>query len=120
MSSEGKHEVGWQAYYLIFNVLILLTLTTVAISYVNFVNHAGNIIAAMVVAVIKASLVVVFFMHMKYEGRLNRFTAIFALSLFGLAVTVFCTDFIFLGTYENSHQVGKLLHHAAAAAMGAE
>jgi cytochrome c oxidase subunit 4 len=113
MSKEGAHEPGWQAYYMIFNILILLTLTTVAISYVNFVNHAGNIIAAMCVAIVKATLVLLFFMHQKYEGKLNRYTAIFALSLFGLAVTVFCVDFLWLGTYEVSHQVGKaLVHHA--------
>src|SRR5437867_3606734 len=111
MSKEGGHEMGWGGYYLIFNVLILLTITTVSISYITFVNHAGNIIAAMAVATIKATLVVLFFMHQKYEGKLNRFTAIFALSLFGLAVLVFCCDFIFLGTYSHSHQVGQLLVH---------
>jgi cytochrome c oxidase subunit 4 len=53
------------------NVLIALavgTFLTVAIAQVHL-GHWGNIFVGLLVATIKASLVVLFFMHLKYEQR---------------------------------------------------
>ena len=53
------------------NVLIALavfTFVTVAISRVHF-GRVGNIGVGLLIATVKASLVVMFFMHLKYEQR---------------------------------------------------
>jgi len=44
------------------------TALTVAASYVHL-GHWGNILLGLAIATIKASLVVMFFMHLKYEQR---------------------------------------------------
>ena len=46
----------------------MLTFVTVAISRVHF-GRVGNIGVGLLIATIKASLVVMFFMHLKYEQR---------------------------------------------------
>lgn len=114
MSAEavGKHEEqGWGTYYVVFNALIFLTVVTVAISYFDLgaiitalvprleIGHGANIFLGLVVAVIKASLVVWFFMHQKYEEGVNRFAFGFCISLFLMVLVAFTFDFVWLGTY---------------------
>ena len=48
--------------------LLVLTGVTVAVSQIEL-GDVGNIIVGLLIAVIKASLVVLFFMHLKYEAR---------------------------------------------------
>lgn len=56
-------------YYLVFIVLILLTLTTTGIAYLDL--GIFNPVAAVAIAVCKASLVVLFFMHVRDSIRLT-------------------------------------------------
>jgi cytochrome c oxidase subunit 4 len=68
--------------------LFVLTAATVAISRVNL--GALNVVAALAIAAVKASLVALFFMHLKYQGRFKAviFTAsvLFAVLLVGFVV----------------------------------
>jgi cytochrome c oxidase subunit 4 len=52
----------------VFTALLLLTVVTVLVSYVDL--GAGNVVVALLIASAKASLVALFFMHLKGEGRL--------------------------------------------------
>jgi len=49
--------------------LLILTVVTVAISTHDFGGKTPNYIVGVLVAVVKASLVVLFFMHLKYEQK---------------------------------------------------
>lgn len=57
-----------KAYLNVLIALAVLTFVTVAISRWHF-GRAGNITVGLLVASVKASLVVLFFMHLKYEQR---------------------------------------------------
>jgi len=52
----------------VFAALLLLTVITVLVSYVDL--GLGNVAVAMLIASVKASLVALFFMHLKSEDRL--------------------------------------------------
>mgnify|MGYP001300009792 CR=1 FL=1 len=52
----------------VFAVLLLLTVVTVLVSYVDL--GRGNVVVALLIASVKASLVALFFMHLKGESRL--------------------------------------------------
>ena len=65
----SQHLVPIRVYYLIFGILMLCTGLTVAIAFVDL--GALNVIAALAIAVFKATLVVLFFMHVKYSTRLT-------------------------------------------------
>lgn len=63
------------SYFVVGGLLLLLTVITVAASYKNWGEDFGggfatNITIAMVIATIKATLVLLYFMHMKYEDKL--------------------------------------------------
>jgi caa(3)-type oxidase subunit IV len=94
-------------YAEVFGLLAALTVLTVTMSYVNVgavlnipeVGRAANIIAGLIVAFIKAGLVIWIFMHMNHETKVNRFVFIFALCLLGVFFVATALDFEWLGTY---------------------
>lgn len=85
MSSE--HIVPTRVYYMVFAALLVLTGVTTAIAYVDLGRF--NIVVALAIAIFKASLVVLFFMHIKYSTTLTK--AIVCSGVIFLIVMVFFT-----------------------------
>lgn len=71
-SAHGAHEqhVSLRAYWTVFAALIILTVITVGASRIDF--GALNAIVAFGIASVKASLVLGYFMHLKYDNMMNR------------------------------------------------
>jgi cytochrome c oxidase subunit 4 len=65
----SEHIVSRKVYFAIFGALMVFTALTV---YVAFLDLGGalNTIVALTIAVIKATLVVLYFMHVRYSARL--------------------------------------------------
>ena len=76
-------------YYTIFGALMVLTAVTVGVAFINL--GSLNFPVAIAIAVTKATLVILFFMHVKYASRLAKMIvgmAFFFLAvLFGLTLT---------------------------------
>ena len=71
--SHGSHAAEHAAhppvpYFAIFGTLCVFTIVTIGASFVEL-GKAGNVILALAIAAFKASLVMLFFMHLKYEKR---------------------------------------------------
>ncbi len=58
-----------RVYYLVFVTLILLTLVTVDVAFYNF--GFLNISIAMAIATVKATIVAMYFMHLRYNPKLT-------------------------------------------------
>ena len=88
-----EHVVPKSLYLMIFGALMVLTLITVAVAFVDLGNL--NVLVAMTVAVIKATLVVLFFMHVRWSTRLTWIVAasgfVWLLILFGLTLSDYMT-----------------------------
>jgi cytochrome c oxidase subunit 4 len=65
----ADHILPKRVYYIIFGILIACTYLTVQIAFLDLGRL--NTVAALVIAVFKATLVVLFFMHVKYSTRLT-------------------------------------------------
>ncbi|MGE3176464.1 MAG: cytochrome C oxidase subunit IV family protein [Vicinamibacterales bacterium] len=63
------HIVPTSTYFAIFALLMLGTAITVAVAYVDL--GVLNTAVALAIACTKATLVVLFFMHVKYSSRLT-------------------------------------------------
>lgn len=91
-------------YLLIGATLIVFTIITVALSYVELPTHGLNILVGMIVAAFKASLVALIFMHLNHESSLIykvlAFTCTFALALFVLTIFSVSNPLVFDGFYE--------------------
>ena len=75
MSEHNEHEhhiVSPKIYAAIFAALLVLTGLTVAASFAEL--GIFNPIIALGIAVVKATLVVLFFMHVKYSTKLTKLT----------------------------------------------
>ena len=83
------HVAPKTLYYTIFGALMVLTIVTVEVATHNF--GALNFPVAIGIAITKATLVILFFMHAKYSSKLTKLfvgTAFFFLSiLLGLTMT---------------------------------
>lgn len=92
---ELGHIVPFSVYFKVFISLIVLTAFTVAISRVDFAEFGHpvlNIVVAMLVASVKALLVVLFFMHLKYENPVTWLYAIFPIILLFTLIAGVFTD----------------------------
>jgi cytochrome c oxidase subunit IV len=76
-------------YYAIFATLLVLTGITVGVAFINL--GPFNFPVAISIAIIKATLVVLFFMHVKYSSRLTKLIIgtgfFFLMVLFTLTLT---------------------------------
>jgi cytochrome c oxidase subunit 4 len=68
--SEHPHTVSLRTYFGVFIALIVLTLVTYNAAYMDFGSHSLNVVVAIGIAITKATLVILFFMHVKYGKRL--------------------------------------------------
>ncbi len=89
MSEQGHpdHIVKPVMYLAILTTLLALTGLTVSAAYVNLGRF--NIVVALVIATMKATLVVLFFMHAKYSPR--RIQLVIFAGIFWLAILLFMT-----------------------------
>ncbi len=89
MSEEKKHIVGNRTFLFVWAALITLTAITVTVAEL----HLGrfSMLTALVIASLKAGLVLWFFMHLKYESRL--FKWLFLAPVVTLAVIIGFTFF---------------------------
>ena len=62
-------------YYAIFGALLVLTYVTVAVSEVIDLGRFNTIVAP-TIAVVKALLVVLFFMHVRHSTRLTKLVVV--------------------------------------------
>jgi len=86
---DHSHEHGWKGYLYILLILLVLTIITVTASRIDFGSSTANVVIAMTIATIKATLVALFFMHLKDDKPINGL--IFVSTLLFLAVFLgFC------------------------------
>ena len=69
MSAGSDHVVPVKIYFAIFAALMVLTAITVWVAFLDL--GAMNTFVALGIAVTKATLVVLFFMHVKYSSKLT-------------------------------------------------
>lgn len=82
--AHAEHSHGGAALYArTLIALLFLTVVTIAASYVDF--GSGNVVIALLIATMKATLVALFFMHLRYEKKVNAVIA--------------CAGFLFLGIF---------------------
>jgi cytochrome c oxidase subunit 4 len=83
----AAHTVSRSVYFMVFGALMVLTAVTVAVAFVDL--GFLNIVVAMSIAVTKAVLVILFFMHLRYGSHLTWIWA--GASFFWLAILLSLT-----------------------------
>lgn len=92
MEEAQHHIVSPVVYVIIGGTLLVLTGVTVGASYLEL--GIFNPIVAIAIACIKAVLVVLFFMHVKYSSKLTKLTVAAGFLTFCVLITMTMTDYI--------------------------
>ena len=82
-------------YYAIFGALMVLTAVTVAVAFVNL--GSLNFPVAIAIAITKATLVVLFFMHVKYSSQLTKLFVVMAFFFLAILFSLTMTDYLSRG-----------------------
>ena len=91
----AEHIVPKRVYYTVFAILMLCTLLTVAIASVDL--GVFNTVAALTIAVVKATLVVLYFMHVKYSTRLTWAVVVGSVFWLGILLVLTMSDYLTRG-----------------------
>ena len=87
----SDHILPTRVYYTIFGILMFCTYLTVQIAFLDL--GVFNIVAALAIAVFKAVLVVLFFMHVKYSSRLTWAVVIGSVFWLGILLALTLSDY---------------------------
>jgi cytochrome c oxidase subunit 4 len=83
--------VSRSTYFAIFVSLMVLTGVTTAVAFFDL--GVANPVVALSIAVLKASLVVLFFMHMRWSSRLTMIVGGAALFWLGILLVLTMSDY---------------------------
>ncbi|HEY0080615.1 MAG TPA: cytochrome C oxidase subunit IV family protein [Pyrinomonadaceae bacterium] len=93
----SEHIVSRTVYFVIFGALLVLTFLTVVAA--NFDFGAMNDVVAMTIAVAKAMLVILFFMHVRYSSRLIWVVVAGAFFWLGILLVLTMADYLSRGWF---------------------
>lgn len=85
----AEHIVSRTVYFVIFGALIVLTIATYLAAQIHFQREAINTVIALAIAVTKATLVILYFMHVRYSPRLT--WVVVTAGFFWLAIMIVLT-----------------------------
>jgi len=91
----AEHTVTKKQYSLVFGALLLLTFVTTAVGMMDLGRL--NVVVALVIAVIKAMLVVLFFMHIYWSTKLTRVVVVSGVAWLALLLWLTLTDVLSRG-----------------------
>src|ERR1041385_2865480 len=87
----SEHIVSKKTYYSILTALMVGTAITVGAAFVNL--HNFNIVVALIIAGIKATLVIFFFMHVKFSSKLTKLWVALGFIWLALMLAITLTDY---------------------------
>jgi cytochrome c oxidase subunit 4 len=88
----SEHVLPKRVYYTIFAILMFCTYLTVQIAFLDL--GPFNAIGALGIAVFKAVLVILYFMHVKYSTRLTWAVVIGSVFWFAILLTLTLSDYL--------------------------
>ena len=91
----STHVVPRSVYYRVFATLLVLTFVTVEVAFVDL--GILNTIVALGIACTKATLVILFFMHVRYSTRLTRLVIVGGLLWLAILLLLTLSDFFTRG-----------------------
>ncbi|MBE0641990.1 MAG: cytochrome C oxidase subunit IV family protein [Bacteroidales bacterium] len=90
--NENHHITPFSSHLLILGALIVLTVVTVAITWTNL--GVWNTTAAMLIAGLKAALVLFYFMHLKFDQKIYRIMVFLVLAVFAAVLILTFFDYL--------------------------
>jgi cytochrome c oxidase subunit 4 len=92
MAKHADYAAHRRTYYVIFGLLMLCTYLTWQVAYFDL--GAFNTVAALGIAIFKATLVILFFMHVKESTRLTWAVVLGSVFWLGILIVLTMSDYL--------------------------
>jgi cytochrome c oxidase subunit IV len=92
MSKENGHISSYKDHLMVLAILITLTVITVAITSIEL--SAFNTAAALLIASFKATIVLLYFMHLRFDQRVFLIMTVLVLALVFVVIGITVFDYI--------------------------
>lgn len=92
--SEGAHPT-LKVYFVVFTALVIGTILTYEVAKIDL--GLWNPVIALIIACTKATLVVLFFMHVRYSSKLTMLTVAIGFFWLLIMITLDLTDYLTRG-----------------------
>ena len=96
VSPEEAHHVGYRTYVNVWLALVGLTIVTVAAALADLKQLA--IFTAILIATVKSTLVLLYFMHLRFEKKIFAIMFIAAIVTYAIFLGLTFTDYSFRGS----------------------
>lgn len=90
---EEQHLLPYSLYFKVWLALLILTGLTIWVSTVHL--YKWHVFAAMLIATVKVSLVVLYFMHVRFENKLIWVMILAALITYAIFVSLTFADYYY-------------------------
>lgn len=91
---EEKHElIPYKVFVLVWLALVVLTLITVSAAQMNIGNW--SVLIALIVTPLKSMLVLLYFMHLKYEADVFKYMFLVAIVVLAIVIGITFVDYSF-------------------------
>ena len=92
-SQEEHHIIPDRIYLSVWLGLVLLTVITVGVSYLDMKKF--TVFTAMLIATVKASLVLLYFMHIRFEKKMFAIMVFVVMAVFAVFIVLTFSDYPF-------------------------
>jgi len=93
MSKENSHISAYKDHLLVLAILITLTVITVAITSIEL--NAFNTAAAMFIASCKAAIVLLYFMHLRFDQKIFLIMTFLVIALLVVVIGITFIDYFY-------------------------
>ncbi|HPS62505.1 MAG TPA: cytochrome C oxidase subunit IV family protein [Bacteroidales bacterium] len=93
MSSESVHITPYRMHAWVLIALLTLTFVTITVTWIDL--SALTVAVALLIASVKAFIVLSYFMHLKFESTLFRAFVFIVLLLYVLVILFTLSDYMF-------------------------
>ncbi len=93
MDKEEVHISSYTAHMWVLVGLLVMTVITVTVTWIDL--SAWTVAVALLIASVKAYIVLTYFMHLKFESGLFRVFVIMVMLIYVLVIGLTLSDYIF-------------------------
>ena len=93
MENNNDHIIPYHTFLLVLAGLILLTLTSVAVTKIYL--GTLTVFIALLIAAVKSAFVLRIFMHLKFENKMFTIMVIAVILLIGVVILITLLDYLY-------------------------
>lgn len=93
MSEEKHHIISYKTYFLILLGLLALTFASIGITSIELGKY--TVAGALLFAIVKSYLVLIYFMHLKYDKPYIKIMVAFVFAIFVVVIVITFLDYLY-------------------------